>query len=103
MPKRSLLLLIALLPVSACAYSGHLIQRDETGPGGVQYRAGTVPYKNDSKADRRKDDAVRKLAKFCGSDGYTITKEGPSPSADDMLEIQFRCVQASTTGAPTAK
>src|SRR5580698_4965079 len=102
MLKRNLLMLLAFLPIaSSCAYSGHMTLREESGPGGVQYRAGTVPYRNDSKASSRRDDAVRKIAKYCGSNGYTITKEGPSPYAADSSEIRFTCGQAPTA-APAA-
>jgi len=94
MLKRNLLMLLAFLPIaSSCAYSGHLTVREETGPGGVHYRAGTVPYRNDSSAASRRDDAVRKIAKYCGSDGYTITKEGPASYAADSSEIRFTCGQ----------
>lgn len=94
MHKRMFLLTISLLPIISCAYSGHLIGRQETGPGGAQYRAGTISYRNDSKAERRKSDAERKIAKFCGSESYTITKEGASVSAGDLSELEFRCGQS---------
>jgi hypothetical protein len=103
MLKRNLLMLLAFLPIaSSCSYSGHMTLREENGPGGVQYRAGIVPYKNDSSAASRRDDAVRKIAKYCGSDGYTITKEGPSPYAADSSEIRFTCRQAAAASPAAA-
>ena len=91
MHKRVLLLTLSLLPAFSCAYSGNLIPRQETGPGGVQYRAGTVTYRHDAKADRRRADAVKKVEKYCGSQSYTITKEGLSSLSADLQEIEFRC------------
>jgi hypothetical protein len=91
MYKRVLLLTLSLLPAFSCAYSGDLIPRQDTGPGGVQYRAGTVSYRNDAKADRRRADAVKKIEKYCGSQSYTTTKEGTSPLTADRQEIEFRC------------
>jgi hypothetical protein len=91
MHKRVLLLTLSLLPAFSCAYSGDLIPRQDAGPGGVQYRAGTVSYRNDAKADRRRADAVKKIEKYCGSQSYTTTKEGISPLSPDRQEIEFRC------------
>ncbi len=85
-------LLIGLLLISSCSYSGHLVEKQLSGsPGTVPYRAGTVPYRNDSKAVARRNDALRKIAKFCGSDGYTITREGTSSSGTNMSEVEFQC------------
>jgi hypothetical protein len=89
---RKRFLLVGLLFVGSCSYSGNLIQKQVPGsPGTVPYRGGTVPYRNDAKAAARRDDAVRKIAKFCGSENYTITREGASPSAADMSEVDFQC------------
>jgi hypothetical protein len=90
MHKRVLLLMLGLLPAFSCAYSGDLTPRQDTGANGVQYRAGTVSYRNDAKADRRRADAVKKIEKYCGgSQSYTITKEGTSSA--DRQELEFRC------------
>jgi len=91
MRKRILLVMIGLLPAFSCAYSGNLVSREETGPGGVQYRGGIVSYRNDAKADRRRGDAIKKIEKYCGSQSYNITKEGISPSSAERQEIEFRC------------
>jgi hypothetical protein len=114
--KKSLLL-IGLLFLGSCSYSGSLIQKDIPGrPGTVPYRGGTVPYRNDAKAAARRDDAVRKIAKFCGSENYTITHEGASPSSTDLSEVDFQCgpppsvpvpagtpAQPQSTGASSGK
>ena len=84
--------MITLLPVVACAYSGHLEQTVQNGPGGVEYRAGSVSYLNDSKAERRKNDATKKIEKYCGTEGYVITKETNAPEGATS-ELQFRCGQ----------
>lgn len=98
--KKSLLLAGSLF-LGSCSYSGSLIQKDIPGrPGTVPYRGGTVPYRNDSKAAARRDDAVRKIAKFCGSENYTITNEGASPSSTDLSEVDFQC--GSPPSAPPA-
>jgi|SRR5580700_6885974 hypothetical protein len=94
-------LLTALLFVGSCSYSGNLIQKEIQGsPGTVPNRGGTVPYRNDAKATARRDDAVRKIAKFCGSENYTITREGASPSAADMSEVDFQCGSPPSAPAP---
>jgi hypothetical protein len=117
--RKEIFLLIGSLLVGSCSshYSGRLIEKDvAVGPGTVPYRAGTVPYRNQgdgAKAVARRDDALRKIAKFCGSDGYTVTREGPSVSASNMSEVEFRCgelpaasasrqtpAQAANSGAP---
>ena len=96
-------LLIGLLLVSSCSYSGRLVEKPLSGsPGTVPYRAGTVPYRNDSKAAARRNDALRKIAKFCGSDGYTVTREGSSSTASNMSEVDFRCGQGPTASASGA-
>jgi hypothetical protein len=112
--KKSLVL-VGLLFVGSCSYSGNIIQREVPGTSGtVPYRGGTVPYRNDAKASARRDDAVRKIAKFCSSENYSITREGASSSAPDMSEVEFQCgppptapaaavgpTQSKSTNAPT--
>jgi len=84
----------------ACAYSGNIVPApmNETGstPGA---RSGYAPYRNDSKADRRKDDALRKIAKYCGSDGYTVTSEVPSAQE---VQVNFRCTSGAVAAATPA-
>lgn len=100
---RKSLLLIGLLFVSSCSYSGHLTEKEVPGsPGTVPNRGGTVPYRNDAKAAARRDDAVRKIANFCGSENYTITHEGASPSAADMSEVDFQCGSPPSAPPPSA-
>ena len=89
--RKKIFLLVVLLFVGSCSYSGNLIQKEVPGsPGTVPYRGGTVPYRNDAKAAARRDDAVRKIAKFCGSENYTITHEGASTSSTDLSEVDFQ-------------
>src|SRR5271166_5048019 len=98
------LLLIGLLFVGSCSsYSGNLTEKEMPGsPGTVPNRGGTVPYRNDAKAAARRDDAVRKIAKYCGSENYTITHEGASPSAADMSEVDFQCGSPPSAPPPSA-
>src|ERR1700719_3831842 len=102
--RKKTILLICSLFVCSCHYSGHLVEKQEaaTIPGTVANRGGTVPYRNDSHSTTRKDDALRKIAKFCGPGGYTITREGTSPTASDLTEIDFRCSggEGSAASAP---
>ena len=100
MQKRMFFLICSLF-VSSCHYSGRLVEKQEVtvGSGTVPYRAGTVPYRNDDKAAARRDDALRKIAKFCGSDGYTVIREGSSPTASNVSEVDFRCGQGPTASA----
>ena len=100
MYKKTILLICSLF-VCSCHYSGHLAEKQDTAAvaGTVPHRAGTVPYLNDAHADARRGDAVRKIAKFCGSDSYTITREGVSSTDSSMSEIDFRCGEASTAPA----
>jgi hypothetical protein len=94
-------LLVGLLFVGSCSYSGSLIQKEIPGrEGTVPSRAGTVPYRNDAKAAARRDDAVRKIAKYCGSESYTITHEGASPTSTDLSEVDFQCGAAPSAPAP---
>lgn len=92
MCKKTILLICSLF-VCSCHYSGHLVEKPETAAiaGTVPNRAGTVPYRNDAHADARRGDAVRKIAKFCGSESYTITREGVSSTDSNTSEIDFRC------------
>jgi hypothetical protein len=100
-------LLIGLLLVCSCSHSGRLVEKQLSGsPGTVPYRAGTVPYRNDSRAVARRNDALRKIAKFCGSDGYTITREGTSASGPNTSEVEFQCGEgpgASASGGSLAQ
>jgi hypothetical protein len=100
MCKKTILLICSLF-VCSCHYSGHLIEKQDVAaiPGTVPHRAGTIPYRNDVKAAARRDDALRKIAKFCGSDGYTVTREGSSSTASDMSEVDFRCGEQPTASA----
>jgi|ERR1700683_3653958 hypothetical protein len=100
-------LLICSLFVCSCHYSGHLVEKQDTAAiaGTVPRRAGTVAYRNDAHADARRGDAVRKIAKFCGSDSYTITREGISSTDSNLSEIDFRCGEepiAPVTGGTVA-
>ena len=74
-------------------------RKSQSAPVLSPYRAGTVPYRNDDKAAARRDDALRKIAKFCGSDGYTVIREGSSPTASNVSEVDFRCGQGPTVSA----
>lgn len=97
MRARIVLLLVLAVVFGACAYSGHLVPEPMNGtPANPGMRSGYVPYRNDSKAERRKDDALRKIAKYCGSDGYTVTREVPSA---EEVQIGFTC---GTAPAPAA-
>lgn len=100
MRKKSFLFVCSLF-VCSCHYSGRLVEKQDVavGSGTVPYRAGTVPYRNDAKAAARKDDALRKIAKFCGSEGYAVTGEGNSSADSKMSEVDFRCGQGSTASA----
>jgi hypothetical protein len=84
----------------ACAHSGHLVSEpmNETSsiPG---VRSGYVLYRNDTKADRRRNDALRKIAKYCGNDGYTVTSE--TRSAEE-IQINFRCGSGAVATATPA-
>jgi hypothetical protein len=106
--RKEIVLLIGSLVVGSCSshYSGRLIEKDlpvgSVGSGIVPDRAGTVPYRNQddgAKVAARRDDALRKVAKFCGSDGYTVSREGPSASASNMSEVEFRCGESPATSA----
>jgi hypothetical protein len=94
-------LLICSLFVCSCHYSGHLVEKPDTAAiaGTVPHRTGTVPYRNDAHADARRGDAVRKIAKFCGSDSYTVTHEGISSTDSNLSEIDFRCGEEPTAPA----
>jgi len=99
--RKKTIFLICSLFVCSCHYSGHLVEKQDVAaiPGTVPSRAGTVPYRNDAKAAARRGDALRKIAKFCGSDGYTITREGTSSTTPDMSEVDFRCGEEPTAPA----
>jgi len=97
MRKRIVLLLALSTVFGACAYSGHLVPEPMEGtPANPGMRSGYVPYRNDSKAERRKDDALRKIAKYCGSDGYTVTREVPSAQE---VQIGFTCGSVPASAA----
>lgn len=100
MHKKTIFLICSLF-VCSCHYSGRLVEKQDLAaiPGTVPHRAGTVPYRNDAKAAARRDDALRKIAKFCGSDGYTVTREGSSSTASDMSEVDFRCGEGPPASA----
>lgn len=98
MRKGVLLWLGLTVFVGACSYSGHLVPEPMNGSSpGSGYRSGYVPYRNDSKAQGRKDDALRKIAKYCGTDGYTVTREVPSA---EEVQIMFRCGSGSAQSTP---
>ena len=59
-----------------------------------------MPYRNDAKAAARRDDAVRKIAKYCGSENYTITHEGASPSVRRLIRGRFPMRRASVGTSP---
>ena len=105
MDKRIFLLICSVFVCSCSShYSGRLVEKQDVtvSPGTVPYRTGTVPYRNqgsDAKVAARKDDALRKIAKFCGSDGYTVTREGSSSTASNMSEVDFRCGEGPTASA----
>jgi hypothetical protein len=105
--RMKVILLICSILVCSCSshHSGRLVEeRGVTGsPGTVPYRTGTVPYRNqgsDAKVAARKANALRKIAKFCGSDGYSVTREGSSSTASNMSEVDFRCGTVRTASAP---
>jgi len=99
--RKKSFLLVGLLFVASCSYSGNLIQKEVPGrQGTVPSRGGTVPYRNDAKAAARRDDAVRKIAKYCGSENYAITHEGASPSSTDLSEVDFQCGAPPSAPAP---
>jgi hypothetical protein len=106
MRKKIALLILSVL-VSSCSShrSGRVVEKkDVAGTSGtVPYRTGAVPYRNqgsDAKVAIRKDRALRKIAIFCGADGYTITGEGSSSTASTMSELDFRCGAVRTASAP---
>lgn len=108
MRKKIFLLICSLIVCSCSSHSGRLVQKQDVAasPGTVPYRAGTVPYRNDAKAATRRNDALRRIAKFCGSDGYTVTREGSSSTASNMSEVDFRCGEgpgAAPSGGPLAQ
>lgn len=111
MRKKIFLLICSLFVCSCSSHSGRLVQKQDVtvSPGTVPYRAGTVPYRNqggDAKVAARRDNALRKIAKFCGSDGYTVTREGSSSTASNMSEVDFRCGEgpgASASGGTLAQ
>jgi hypothetical protein len=99
--RKKTVLLICSLFVCSCHYSGHLVETPDVAAraGTVPNRAGMVPYRNDSHADARRGDALRKVAKFCGSDSYAITHEGISSTDSNLSEIDFRCGEQPTAPA----
>jgi hypothetical protein len=104
MRKKIVLLICSLLVCSCSSHSGRLVEKQDVtvSPGTVPYRAGTVPYRNqgsDAKVAARRDNALRKIAKFCGPDGYTVTREGSSSTASNMSEVDFRCGKGPTASA----
>jgi hypothetical protein len=108
MRKKVFLLICSVLVCSCSSHrSGRVVEKqDVTGSSGtVPYRTGMVPYKNqgsDAKVAARKDKAFRKIAIFCGSEGYTITGEVISSTAPNMSEVDFRCGVGHTASASAA-
>jgi len=91
---------ILSLLAGACAYSGNIVPAPMNETGSTpSVRSGYIPYRNDSKADRRKDDALRKIAKYCGSDGYTVTRE---VSSAEEIQVNFRCGSGAVAAATPA-
>jgi len=104
--RKKLILLICSILVCSCSShrSGRVVETpDVAGTSGtVPYRTGSIPYRNqgsDAKVAVRKDRALRKVALFCGSEGYTVTREGISSTATTMSEIDFRCGVGPTATA----
>jgi len=104
--RKKVFLLICSVLVCSCSshHSGRLVEKQDVAgsSGTVPYRTGTVPYKNqgsDAKVVARKDKALRRIAIFCGSEGYTITGDVISSTAPNMSEIDFRCGVARTASA----
>jgi len=108
MRKRLFLLICSVLACSCSSHhSGRVVEKQDVAgsSGTVPYRTGMVPYKNqgsDAKVAARKDKALRRVAIFCGSEGYTITGEVISSTAPNMSEVDFRCGEAHTASAPAA-
>jgi hypothetical protein len=107
---KKLFLLVCSVVVCSCSshHAGRVIETQDvaSSSGTVPYRTGTVPYRNqgsDAKVAARKDKALRQIAIFCGSDGYTVTREGSSLTLSNMSEIDFRCgmAQAASVSAGT--
>jgi hypothetical protein len=110
--RNTTLVFVAALVAGACHYSGHLNTGE--GPNGV--RVGSIAYRTDgseSAVAARRSDAIRKIEKYCGHDGYTITKEDISTAyPEGGKEIQYHCGlgspapatvgNAQTTAGPSA-
>ena len=108
--RKKLFLLVCSAVVCSCSshHAGRVIEtQDVAGSSGtVPYRTGTVPYRSqgsDAKVAARKDKALRQIAIFCGSDGYTISGEGSSLTVSNMSEIDFQCgvARAASVSAGT--
>ena len=104
--RKKVFLLVCSVVVCSCSshHAGRVVQKQDVGgsSGTVPYRTGTVSYRNqgsDAKATARKDKALRKIAIFCGSEGYTVTREGSSLTVSNMSEVDFRCGVARTASA----
>jgi len=107
MHKNVSLLICSLLVCSCSSHSGRLVREHDVTliAGTVPHRAGTVPYRNqggDAKVAARKNNALKRIAKFCGAEGYTVSREGISSAAPNMSEVDFRCGEESTASAATA-
>jgi hypothetical protein len=105
MRKKVVLLICSVLVCSCSSHrSGRVVEKQDVAgtSGTVPYRTGTVPYRNqgsDAKVAARKDKALRRIAIFCGSEGYTITQEGISSTAPNTSEVDFRCGVVRTASA----
>ena len=99
--RREIFFLICSLFICSCHHAGRIVQNQDVSAslGTVPYRAGTIPYRNDGKAVARRNNALRKIAKFCGTDGYTVTHEGTSSASPNMSEVDFQCGVGSTASA----
>jgi hypothetical protein len=102
--RKEIVLFIGALFVGSCSshFSGSLVEQDVSGAQGTApTRAGAVPYRNDASVAARKDDALKKIARFCGSDSYTITGEGPSSAGANLSQVEFRCGELPATSTPS--
>jgi hypothetical protein len=107
--RKEIVLFIGALFVGSCSshFSGSLVEQDVSGAQGTApTRAGAVPYRNDASVAARKDDALKKIARFCGSDSYTITGEGalvcwrkPVPGRIPMRRVARNIYALTNTSA----
>jgi hypothetical protein len=89
---------VTSLTLAACHghWSGHLVRPSGNVPGRVPYR---TDQGSESDIAERREDAIRKIEKYCGNEGYTITKEGPSSDPREK-QLQFRCTGGPSDVAP---